>query len=658
VADATNQDKPLMSTTSGGNAQTMGATDVCFDPSMTTTAPFPNTAPNNAASTHSSTKTQLESGPVIRQGDKVGPPSDPAHPNTGGGANAAGNPYRQPAEGQKGSPNVRVEGTPPNRITDPTTNNNANTNGQFKQGGSPAETPPAAPTPKEACHITEVFIECRHGRKNGPDKILEILGCGDQDTGPAGAAADKTKGLITWGQSKMATEKVAPATTLEDLVKLAANRIDARTKGNPTCEPKTHTNWVLEKTALRVGGKKAQITGDKIVMGGDWLDYGADVQGQASVTRKDGPDRQTLKKGFLDEMLAKKNAERAANGKKPVGLKKLGNSYRTDANKRADAAIADEKFDKRNAGNINKGAMVLSKAVEFGTFLEIVFARKLAPTIAVKAEACSGAQDYKVRLFPPIKAEASITGSSPAIKAVKATTAVLEKMMKVFKKLASMAGLSVDAGVHVCEGGGIMFEAKWAEMTEDVPDLNLFKHMCDLGCEVNFGFEKFIGIWFNVGVPIAAFANVFFPGAGTTLASALNWLGVEATIGVDVEFALSPLFKIGKDPGKKVDWDIDLDLIFKVFFNVKIKWGKSVEVAGGVLLSGDPAIDKLEPAWPLPQIGVVFKDGEIKIGFQGYVKVDILWWSVNESIQFYPEACQVRYQQFTVKPFAWMSSST
>src|ERR1041385_6965298 len=115
----------------------MGATDVCFNPPKTATAPFPNQAPNAVATTHSTQKTQGQGGPFIRQGDKVGPPSDPAHPNTGGGANAAGNPYRQDAVGQKGSPNMRVEGTPPNRLKDPTTQNGTNTNGQFTEKGPP-----------------------------------------------------------------------------------------------------------------------------------------------------------------------------------------------------------------------------------------------------------------------------------------------------------------------------------------------------------------------------------------------------------------------------------------------------------------------------------------------------------------------------------------
>jgi len=649
VGEATNQHQGLTSMNTGGQAQTMGATDVCLNPPKTSTAPFPNQAPNSTATTHSTEKTQIQGAPVIRQGDKVGPPSDPAHPNTGGGANAAGNPYRQDAVGQKGSPNVRVEGTPPNRLKDPTTQNGTNTNGQFTEAGPPKDTPAASTTPKEACHILEVKIECKHGRVQGEDKILEVLGVGEQDTGAAGAVADKVAGMIP--KPEKGEEH---AERLDEEVTLTAKRIDARTKGKPTCEPKTHTKWILERSAgIRVGAKKEEFPNkDTLKIGGEWLNYGGEFKYAGAVGLNKGAE-QGLKKGFLDDMLAKKNADRAARGQKPVGLNKLGNSYKTQANKMVQA-------EKDNVNVLNKSLKTIGKAVELGTFLEIIFARKFAPTIAVKAEACSGAQDFKIRLLPPLKAEFNITPYSPEVKAIKSAIAALEKLLKVFKKLGSMAGLSVDVGVKLCEGGGMMAEALWKEVKEENEKAKIYKHMCDIEVELSFGFETLIGIEFKVGVPLVAFANVFIPGSGSTLASALNWLGVEATIGVDVDFGMAPLFKITKECGHDyldVKWDIDLDLLFKVFFNIKIKWKEYVEVTGGVLVEGDPSIDKLEPAWPIPQIGMVFKEGDIKVGFHGMAKVDVLWWHIHQDVDYFPESCQIRYPEFTVKPLSWMSSN-
>lgn len=655
MGNAVNQDKGLTSTTTGGQAQTMGATDVNFNPPKTSTAPFPNQAPNDTATTHSTSKTQVQGGPVIRQGDKVGPPSNPAHPNTGGGANAAGNPYRQDAVGQNGSPNMRVEGTPPTRLTDPTTQNNKNTTGQFTESGPPKETPGAGGTPKEACHILEVKIECKHGRIQGPDKILEILGA-SASANDAGVLNTALGGKLGETADKVAEHVPKPekgdehAERVDEEVTLTAKRIDARTKGNPSCEPKTHTKWILERSGgIRSNPKREEVVAkDTYKLKGDWLNYGGELKYEGGIAAKKG----AVKRDFLQGVLDKKNAERKAQGRKPIGLDKLGPSYRTAAKKAAE-------YEQWNAGNLNKAMEVASKAVELGTFLEILFARKFAPTIAVKAEACSGAQDFKIRLFPPIKAEFQITPFSPEIKALKSAIAALEKMLKVFKKLSSMAGLSVDAGVVLCEGGGVMMEALWKEVKEENEKAKLFKHNCDIEVEVSFGFEKLIGIHFNVGVPLAAFANVFIPGAGTELAAALNWLGVEATIGVDVDFGLAPLFKIQKECGHAIDdvkWDIDLDLTFSVFFNVKIKWKDYVEVTGGVIVEGDPSIDKLEPAWPLPQVGMKFKDGDIKVGFKGMAKADVLWWHVHQTVEYYPESCQIRYPEFTVKPLSWMSS--
>lgn len=620
MANVTNQDLGLTSTTTGGQAQTMGATDVNLDPAKSNPAPFPNQAPNGNATTHSTSKTQVQSGPVLRQGDKVGPTSNPAHPNTGGGAAAAGNPYRQEAEGQKGSPNIRVEGKPPTRLTDPTTQNRCNTTGQFAEAAPTGATPGATGAPKEACHILEVSIECQHGRKQGPDKLLEVLAAGGGE--------------------------------LAEVVTLKAKRIDARTKGNPTCEPKTHTKWLFEKTGGRVPAKKETIVArDQYELRGDWLTYGPEVQVKGNIGLREG-GAQMIKRDFLEGVLADKNAKRAAEGRKPLPMKKLGNSYRTRANE-------EVAYQKWNTNNLSRAHAVVGKAVEFGTLLEVLFARKFAPTIAVKAEACSGAQDFKVRVFPNFKAEASITPEAPEIKAIKATTASLEKLLKVFKKIGSMAGLSIDAGVSICEGGGVFFSAMWEEMPGDKPELNLYKHHCDVAAEVSFGFETLIGIKFNVGVPLVAFANVFIPGSGSALASALNWLGVEATIGVDTEFGFSPMVKLEKKAGDAltdISCGLSFDLVFKLFFNVKIKWGSSVEVAGGVLISGSPSVSDVNPRWPLPQVAIEIDDGEIKVGFRGYAKVDVLWWEINEEINYYPEACQIRYKKFPLKPFAWMSS--
>jgi hypothetical protein len=647
VGNTTNQDLGLTSTTSGGKAQTMGATDVNLDPAKKTSAPFPNEAPNSAATTHSTSRTNVEKGPVLRQGDKVGPPSNPAHPNTGGGANAAGNPYRQEAIGQKGSPNVRVEGQPPNRITDPTTQNKANTTGQYAEAGAPAQTPGAGGTPKEACHIEKVTVECAHGRVPGDEKVLEVLGANSDQL-----AADDPLSKVADGTAAAASKITGTdAKRLDETIKLEAKRIDARTKGNPTCEPKTHTKWIIERTGgIRVANKKQEYPAqDKLELKGDWLNYGGDFQLKGGIKLKDGAEK-GIKKDFLQGILDKKNEDRKARGQKALGMKKLGNSYKTKANQ-------EVAYQKWNTANLNRAAQIASKAVEFGTLLEILFARKHAPTIAIKAEACSGAHNYTVRVFPPIKAEASITKDCSEMKWVKTATAALEKVLKVFQKLASMAGLPIEFGLIFAEGGGVMFEALWAEINEPNEELKLYKHMCDLGFELNFGFEKFIGIKFAIGIPVAAFVNVFVPGGGTAVVNAMNWLGVEATIGVDVDFALSPLFKIVKDPGGKADYDIDTDLLFKIFFNCKIRWKTYVEVALGVVVMGDPAFDKIDPCFPLPQMTVFVKNGEIKVGVEGYAKVDVLWWEANESINYFPESTQIRYPQFTFKPFAWASSN-
>ena len=224
-----NQDLGVTTTTSDHVVRTQGATDVNWNPPVKVPVPHANEVPTTAATEHTTDRTLVGGGNVVRAGDAIGPSSGPPHPDNGAGGGVASATHLQEARVVSGSPNVRTEGTPLGRSTDTTTNNHGNTVGQV-QGANPTNTVAVSEEDKLlACSLDTTDVTCSHGRKPGPNKLLEI--------------------------------------TARETITLKATRKNAKTGGGPACTQPTHTRWVIRQTKRgRVTKPEEVKTGDEITL--------------------------------------------------------------------------------------------------------------------------------------------------------------------------------------------------------------------------------------------------------------------------------------------------------------------------------------------------------------------------------------------------------
>lgn len=175
MADQASNQKLTISTTGSPHVARTGPPDVCLLPDKKTPIPPFNEVPTTRASTHTSQKTLIAEHPIVQKGDKIGPPSDPAHAGTAGGVKSGT--YRDVAEATDGSPNVKTEGGKPARHTDPTTQNKANTTGTVVDITQVPKADAAPREPAERCTVTDLVLECAHkGRKTTEkDPFLDVL---------------------------------------------------------------------------------------------------------------------------------------------------------------------------------------------------------------------------------------------------------------------------------------------------------------------------------------------------------------------------------------------------------------------------------------------------------------------------------------------------
>jgi hypothetical protein len=269
----------IATTTTDHLARTLAPSDVCFDPNKKVTAPFPNQVPTKRATEHSSQKSQITEGLVVRVGDAIGPDSDAAHGFSGGGI--VSGTYRKEARCIKGSPDVFVENKLIARATDPTTQNHGNTSGAITEPTADGLLAALEARKLARCTLNELKAVCTDNGREDRNGLLEVV----------------------YGDS----------------VKLTAKRVNATEPGQgAVCPPPpgSHlkTKFVLVRTGKLPEKKDTKVGVDEITLSAaDWI-------GQA--TAKKDPHATQVKKNE-DKFSADQKKYERADGKGEVKTTKV-----------------------------------------------------------------------------------------------------------------------------------------------------------------------------------------------------------------------------------------------------------------------------------------------------------------------------------------------
>lgn len=616
-----NQDLGITTKTSDHVAKTEGATDVCWNPPVKVQVPHSNEVATTLATEHTTDKTKFGAGQVVREGDAIGPPSGPAHPDNGAGGGVKSHTHLQEARVTTGSPNVQTEGKPVARNTDPTTQNHANTTGKIT-GGDPNDAQKRLEQEKKkACTLDTTRATCAHGRDDGSaagkDKLLEVT------------AMSGDKGFAT------------PCS-----IKLVAKRKNAKeaSKG-PECEPGDHTKWIVQRWKSGKKEREATLIGDEQYLEESWFSWNMGNVSTSESSTTAGDKTKELKKQAFEKIQSDYNARRASEGLGPKDLKPPRG--RQQANQQAAAGQAARE---RTATQIGGVQAVAALGMSIVQFVKVWNAYNDPIEVKVDVLACSGGDKYIFRSVPSTNASFKLEGAE--LEKVKAACATIERFVKIFQKLASLAGLPANFGLKLCDMPNVEFGVQWEELKEDSPAIKKYKHHVDRKWELTFEFKKLVEWTGEFGIPIAYFANLFIPGAGSALSSALNYIGLEANVGVKVDFCIVPKLFANCEAGQVLpNFGGTIEAKLDLFFRVKVAWRSCLEVAGGAVFeftfSGGAEV-KTRNLWDF-EVKVA---GEMKVGFKGLYRVDILWWEKADTISYYPEQCKFKLFEFPFKPLA------
>ncbi len=631
-----NNELGAVATTSEHKAATSGATDVNWNPPVKVQVPHANEAKSADATEHTTDKTKFQDGNVVRQGDAIGPPSGPPHGDNGAGGGVKSATHLKEARVTTGSTDVKVEGKPLTRSTDPTTNNTANTNGTMKGADPTEEAKRLEQEKKKACSMESVKGKCQHGgtmAKVGAAGMKHGLSYGPGECPGREPGKDKVLEVVT------------PASIIVE-----ATRKNAKEASKPPeCEKNEHTQWLVSKW---YGGKKLReekLTGDKQTLEEAWFDW--DIPGffGSSGEAKPGDKTKQFKREAVAQVQSEYDAKRAAEGRAPKTLKPPRGRQRANQ-----MAAASQSALETKGTRVEGVQAAIGMAVNIAQFIRIWNAYNQPIEVKVEALACSGGEKYLFRSVPGTIVEFRL--EKETLEKVRAACATIERFVKIFDKLASLAGISGGSVLKLCHVPDVEFEVEWQELGEDVAAIKKYKHHVDRAWELTFQFEKLIEWKKDFGIPVAPFLNFFAPGAGTTIHEFMRIIGLEATIGVEIDFGLMPALWAARDAGATVaEWGGGVKVALVLFFRAKIKWGDTFELAVGAVLDFDIKVGAFVSGLDLWGFELKAK-GDIKVGLKGHYRVNFWWKSYGDNFEYFPDACKLSLPEFGFKPLALLKS--
>lgn len=673
MADATakNHELGIATTTSGHVATTLGPTDVCYDPKKTQTAPFDNYVATSKATEHSTEKTQIGGGFIIRHGDAIGPLSETDHKWSGGGITSGT--YRQEARAENTSPDVKAEKKQVARMTDPTTQNHGNTKGAITDG-TPAGMAAALEARKlRRCSLTELKATCTHSGRESIDGVLEVLR-GDTVTLVAtrvnavepGAAVcppppgshSKTKFVVN--RNGALPEKKDTKTGVDKYTLDAAGWIGAATPApeatspaSPKVDPKLDKGGKPETKYERPDMKEAKTEKDpktgkapedkgnawKPQLGGKYEEKKTSPISPQEKIAYPNNEARTQSRIMRENnrtgatMTDAQKAEIAAAREKDAGLKEQRELARTRDARQAeyDQATKDRK---RIAGAAERAVV---RTVQSLDGLKSLFNGGEMATINVAAYACTGAKTLIVRSFTDEKLQVDLM----AIGEILVAFNVIKSAVSTFENFCNLAGKDT---LKVTWPGTVkmMLSFQFVELTRDSSaNKRLKKNRCNRKWTLDVGFQPLIEAsadfsisLFDLGGPAGRLGGWFLKKVAD------GRLGFKLTIKVSIVLTGS-LDEYEENPTVS---NITATIEFKPELYVQVTVGAKRE-RDGVVHSGPGAELKIAVVASFPLIfdspkieggGVKFrlKGDKITFGYDGGVKVDVFgWWETEKSIK-------------------------
>ncbi len=581
-ATVTNEDLGITTKTSDHTAATVGPLDVCFNPPKQVPVPHPNHVTTDKAVEHTSGKTLFQNGNVVRVGESI-TPSDPAHPDTGGGV--VSGTYRAEARATRGSPNVRAEGLPPARTDDPTTQNHANTTGQIFQVVPPGLLDDNPEEFFKRCSYDTSKIKCEH------HDLVEM------------PQIDVKRG---------------------DTITIEAKRKNAKVENAPPdCVQPPHMKWRVTRaggtTALGapIPEKAEDFTGDTLVLA-DWLPELATLPDtEVTVDESD-----TAKRAAIADKNAYAQQNAAARGSSRVENQDGRQAYqqvKADRERRAAALDA------------------VQKLADFAQFLIAWRAAQNPIRLTITGSACSGTVSYEVHGYPEHEYEFEI----PLDGLVEAGRWI-SRAMSVVRSVGQLANVSVE-NTLTCpkDDVKIVLKFEWKEGEEaDVYRVVREASVTVSGTLLEWKFEVSVPL-----TNFLAIIPVLGGLAARAIGWIIQRIGAEASIGIAVEVTLAAEAALSFKWTKARGWEwaeasIRLPIDFQFYLFVRIQLRDWIHVEGQAIVKADPAL-KLEGS----PAGLVLKSDEfeIKVGFTGMIHIDVWFYSFEQTGEWYPESwtCKV-----------------
>lgn len=601
----------IATTTTDHLARTLSASDVCFDPAKKVTAPFPNQVPTARATEHSSQKTQITEGLVVRVGDAIGAPSDAAHGFSGGGI--VSGTYRLEARCTQGSQDVFVEKKPVARATDPTTQNHANTTGAITEPTADGLLAALNARKLARCTLQSLKAVCSDNGREAQRGLLEVV-YGDSvkltatrvnATEPGTAAVCppppgshlKTKYVLV--RTGKLGEKRDTKIGNDELTLTAAEWIGTATKPVDPHDTKVNKNEdkfsTDKKKYERTDGKgevkttkvgdgqtgdgKGWLPGRKDDKGNAWkpeLTTGWKEKGLPPPTTATGDKLPTNNESKTQSSIDRQNYRNGAtmtDGQKA----QIAEARATDArNKelmamRKDATAAFDKSaaankaqeDKEAATKARTGAIERAALRTYASLdgLKAAFNGGDATTIQVAAFGCVGAQTLTLRTYP----ETEYAIDLMAVGEIVAAFTTLRSAVSIFENFCNLAGKDT---LTVSLFGKPIAMLKWqfVELTHDSSkEPKRTKNMVFAKWELELGFDPLLSATANFAMPIYDFAGPAGRLAGWVLKKVAN-----AEIGVEIGISVGLSVK-GKMDEYLEQWSVSPKFSVKASVKVYVK---------------------------------------------------------------------------------------
>lgn len=623
MAAVTNEELRIANTTLPHREQNLGTDDQNYKPDKSI-HPHLNYGPLNEAIGKTSDKTKFEGGNVVRVDDKVTTHDD--HPGVLGGVSTGT--YLFPSWATQGAPNVRAEGGIPTRDTDPTKQNNGNSDGQVMDPNDAENIKKKLEERVKRCSLEKIEkAQCDHDREATEARILEIT-----------ASAE------------------SPA-----LVKLKAVRTNAVEPGPAKCfrGEKFHTEWVISRK--KGGGldeKDDKKNGDEIELDAEWW---SETEAEVETEQGDANEK-------ADEK-AKKDADRAAKRKAQRDRarqihERSKEMRRQEPNRPGSVVRAKEEWERGQGAAYEKAhsdkikntrqrtkqaGEAYDKAVEIGEFLKCWFWRKDPVRVTVQGQACSGSESLEFLAFPADEVEWKLGEAEKSL--VKGATAAINKISDFITGLLAPIG-DVEVEVKILEGANVTLEIQWLELTRDAPNAGLKKYQCNKRIQLQFNIDDIFFLKVKLNCPLARVLDFLIPGAGWVVQKIVNWFGLRAQAYISIEAGVGIRFALTLDEyWEGVAPSVSILPKFKVAIGLELKFRDNLHIWGEAAAKWEPEFNNAQ----FDKDAVLrfdLAEGSVDIGFEGGIYASFMWFEINRTGTFYPESWKFKYGTQTLRPLA------